>query len=114
MEQNDVHFETLDFEGRKIICKESWWHFHIVGDIHHTNMAGHEKDIVEALQNPEYGIRYIDRKHPNHRIYYKSEPKRRFWLKVVVKYTNDECSGIGEVWTAFLTDSKPARENPEL
>ncbi len=77
-------------------------------------MEGTEKEIIEALQAPEYGFRCYDRVYPNRRVYYKISKTRDYFTKVVVKYEDQSCRGIGEVWTAYQPDVMTDGEAPEL
>jgi hypothetical protein len=52
----NIHFEVRDFKGGVIICEESTWNDHIVGCPNHPYMEGTEQEVIDALQNPEYGF----------------------------------------------------------
>jgi len=114
MNVDDIHFETIDFEGRRIICDELRWNDHIIGDPDHPYMEGTEQEIIEALQDPAYGLRYYDRTYPNHRVYYKISKTKDYYTKVVVRFDNDKGEGIGKVWTAYQPDSVTDSERPEF
>lgn len=74
-------------------------------------MDGAEREVIEALQSPLGSIRYIDRQYPHRRIYYKES--HDYYIKVVVEYEDDQCSGIGHLFTAYMPDRMPKGELPE-
>jgi hypothetical protein len=115
MEEELLHFDVLDFKGRRIICTELQWANHIASDRNHAFMIDCEDEIIETLQSPDNGLRYIDRKDPRRkRDYYKLSRSRDYYTKVVVEYDNDECSGVGRVHTAYMPDQMTAGERPEF
>ena len=114
METEELHIDGTDFKGRRIICTESRWKEHIIGDPNHPYMEGAESEVIEAIQDPEYGFRCIDRDYPNRRVYYKMSKSKDYWIKVIVRYKDDNCSGIGTVWTAYMPDEMTDGEIPEL
>jgi hypothetical protein len=66
-----IHFEVKDYKGKIIICEESRWNDHIVGGPSHPYMEGSEQEVIDTLQDPEYGFRCYDRFFKNRRVYYK-------------------------------------------
>ncbi len=107
----DIHFEVKDYAGRTIICTEIQWEDHVLGP-NHRIMEGCEREVISALQAPNNGIRYIDRKRANRRIYYKD--CFDYYTKVIVEYKDDKCNGIGYLFTAYMPDSIPKGEIPEI
>jgi hypothetical protein len=90
----NIHFEVTDFKGRVIICEESTWNDHIVGGPNHPYMEGNEQEVIDALQNPEYGFRCHDRAYKNCRIYYKLSNTKDYFTKVIVEYVDDQCNAM--------------------
>jgi len=113
MDEN-IHLETTDFLGRRIVCTELQWKDHIVGCKHHDYMEGEEKTVIEALTDPDYGLRHIDADDPTKRCYYKSSPRKDYFTKVVVKFENENGEGLGYIVTAFMPDNIRPGEKPEL
>ena len=77
-------------------------------------MEGTEQEVIDALQNPEYGYRCYDRIYENRRIYYKLSKTRNYFTKVIVQFDDKNCNGIGRVWTAYQPDEMADGEMPEL
>lgn len=114
MDENDIYFETEDFRGRRIICTKSQWYDHVVEGTHHRYMDGAEDDVIDALRNPHNNHRSYDRIYKNRRVYYKYNRTWNDYLKVVVLFEDDSCSGTGKVWTAYQQDRITKGERPEL
>jgi hypothetical protein len=91
-------FETVDPKGRKVTCTEDQWNNHILTN--HSDMAGQEKNVQKAIEDPSMGI-FSDAKHANRNIYYRKPPKKNYYIKVVVEFDGDH----GFVITAFPADS---------
>ena len=109
-----IHFKIDDFQGRSIICEESQWNNHVVGCRNHKFMAGRESIVIDALQDPDHGIRHYDVDYPKRRCYYKTSKTKDYYTKVVVEFRNKNGSGNGRIITAFTTDSIKPGEKPEL
>jgi hypothetical protein len=92
-------FAVNDPRGCLIICTETRWNNHIL--IERPWMAGWEKDVSRAVQDP---IMICEDSDFENRIvyYYMPAPTKTRYLKVVVHLLN---SSNGEVITAFPTDS---------
>lgn len=114
MDDEPLHIDVADFLGRRIICTEFQWVDHIIRDQHHRYMEGSEDEIIKALQNPQYGMRFRDRDYSNRRVYYKESSTKDYYIKVVVQYENESCTGIGKIVTAFMPDDITDGELPEL
>jgi hypothetical protein len=98
--RSEVHFETIDFSGRKIICTLDRWE-HICR-IPHQYMEGEEQEVIDALQNPDFGVRYIDADYPeNRRVYYLSINWKKCFIKVIVEFDDNNCDQNGTIITAF-------------
>jgi len=110
----DIHLDTTDFMGRRIVCTKTQWRDHIVGCKHHDYMEGEEEAVKNALIDPDYGMRHFDVDDPSKRCYYKSSPHRDYYTKVVVKFENSNGEGIGYIVTAFMPDNIRPGEKPEL
>jgi len=62
-----------------------------------------EIDLVkETIKSPHPPFIYQDRDFPDRHIYYRLADTRDYYIKVVVKFSDDN---IGEVITAFMPDS---------
>lgn len=109
-----IHFEVKDFAGRTIVCTLIQWEDHVLGPSHRY-MEGAEKEVIQTLQTPDNNVRYLDRspKYPNRRVYYK-KTHFDYYIKVVVEYADKECNGIGYLFTAYMPDSIPPGEIPEI
>ena len=93
-------FEVTDPRGRRVICTEDKWRWHIVSK-HGKYMEGYEDEVKQAIQEPNPGI-FEDTQRPNRNSYYLRLPRSRKYIKVVVNFS-DESEGY--VVTAFKTDS---------
>jgi hypothetical protein len=111
---DDVHFKVKDFKGRTIICEKSRWFDHIAESKHHAYMDGAEKDVINALENPHNKHRCYDRKYKKRRVYYTYHPNWNSYTKVVVDFQDEDCNGIGLIWTAYQVDEITPGEKPEL
>lgn len=110
-----MHFDVVDYKGRRIVCTELQWANHIATDQNHLFMAECEDEIIAALKNPDHRIRYHDRRNPKRkRVYYKLSKSGDYYTKVVVEYDDDNCSGVGHVVTAYMPDKMTDGEKPEL
>jgi hypothetical protein len=107
------HFVTNDFEGRQIICEESQWVDHVCKKPH-SYMEGAEAEVIDALQNPDFGLRHVDREYPFYRIYYKISTTKDYFTRVVVEFGNEDGEGPGRVVTAFQPDSIRHGDQPEF
>jgi len=83
MEPEELHLETDDFAGRKIICTELQWQDHVCGRRAHRYMEGCEQEVIDALRSPDHRIRYLldDEQHPNRRAYYKLSWTKDYFTK---------------------------------
>lgn len=118
MDEKPLHFDITDFRGRRIVCYEERWNEHVIDEPDHPYMEGAEDEVIETLQDPEYGIRYLDRRYDDpvfhdKRIYYKLSKSGDYYIKVVVK-NDDETGEAGQVWTAYMPDGKEDGEKPEF
>jgi hypothetical protein len=115
MEAEEKHFEVKDFAGRTIICTELQWEDHVCGRRDHLYMEGAEKEVIEALQSPDYGIRhFVDVDHPNRRAYYKLSWTKDYYIKVIVQFDDKECNSIGRVHTAYMPEDITPGDKPEI
>lgn len=97
-----ILFETTDPEGTKVICTEAQWNEHVVD--RHQYMNGKDKQAKETIEQPD--AIYKDEKHLDRNVYYRKQPNKKFYLKVVVRIAG----GVGEVITAFPADKLKAGE----
>ncbi len=88
-------FRVLDYEGVDVVCSLDQWVTKIEGA--HPDMAGRERDAVDAIQRPTLVLR--DRDHTDRKHHMARTPTGH-WLKVVVVYEMERRSG--RVLTAFL------------
>jgi hypothetical protein len=91
-----ILFEAVDPRGRKVICTEKCWTWHILD--YHNDMNGREDEVIAAIESPTYGI-YSDREFENRNIYYFRRSGKPIYLKVVVEFQDES---QGEVITAYL------------
>jgi hypothetical protein len=92
-------FEITDPRGRKVVCTEDRWKWHILSS--HPWMTGWESEVMAAIQTPTIGI-YQDAESENRHIYYMLPEGRKRYIKVVVDFDDQ---AVGTVITAFPTDS---------
>ncbi len=114
MEPEDPHFEVEDFDGRKIICTELQWQDHVIRRKAHTYMEGSEREVIDALQHPDHGIRHFHGDEPRRRTYYKLSWTKDYYTAVIVEFDSDDCCGIGHVVTAFMPDDILPGDKPEI
>ena len=100
-EPKDILFNVLTPLGFHVCVSRLYWK--IITDIKHPVMAGHEKEVMAALQRPEE----IRRSKTDHSVYlfYKTLRKDR-WVCAVSKKLNTE----GFLITAYPTDVIKAGE----
>ena len=110
---DDLHFETIDFKERRVVCTRYDWFTHVVRR-GHEYMEGQESDVVDVLQHPDHGIRHIDKNYPTRRIYYKASKTKDYFLKVVVEFEDESCNRTGKIVTAYMPDDIKPGEKPEL
>lgn len=96
-------FDVIDPRGFRVFCTIIRWREHVV---EHSIMIGEEASVVKAITDPTYGI-YADKDYPERSIYYFRKSSKPLYVKVVVKFSDD---GVGEVITAFMTDSLKSGE----
>ncbi len=82
-------FEVVDKTGRKIRMTQKQWS-HIARK--HPQISSEKEKIIETLKNPDKIINpgQLD---PNKRFYYKyykNRPSSNKFVRVIVKYLNDE------------------------
>ena len=97
----DILFDVLTPLGFHVRVSRAYWQI-IIG-IKHPTMAGHEKDVKAALENPEE----IRRSKVDSHVYlfYRTQRKGR-WVCAVSKRLNGE----GYLITAYPTDAIKAGE----
>ena len=97
----DILFDVLTPLGFHVRVSRAYWQI-IIG-IKHPIMAGHEKDVKAALENPEE----IRRSKADSQVYlfYRTQRKGR-WVCAVSKRLNGE----GYLITAYPTDAIKAGE----
>jgi len=97
----DILFDVLTPLGFHVRVSRAYWQI-IIG-IKHPIMAGHEKDVKAALENPEE----IRRSKADSQVYlfYRTQHKGR-WVCAVSKRLNGE----GYLITAYPTDAIKAGE----
>ncbi len=87
-------FEIVDKSGRKVILtKDKWTHIRIV----HSNVENSE-DITETLQKPDKVIHDEREEVVYFFKYFKYKKWKSKFLKVVVKYINEE----GSILSAYF------------
>ena len=101
MDKKDLLFEVDTPLGFRVRLTKSYWH--LIISVKHPAMAGHEKQVKDALENPEQ-IRQ-SKKDKNVYLFYKTQRKDR-WVCAVSKKLN----GSGFLITAYPTDSIKAGE----
>ena len=92
----DALFNVMTPLGFRVCVTRSYWNI-IVG-VKHPIMAGHEKDVKEALQNPEEIRR--SKEDASVYLFYKTKRKGR-WVCAVSRKANGE----GFLITAYPTDA---------
>jgi len=97
-------FEVIDPRGITVHCTEDAWQSHILDE--HPEMHGEIGRVKRAIEKP-YLFIYQDRDYPDRNIYYLPDKSRQYYIKVVVKFFNNE---YGEVITAFKADSPKSGE----
>jgi len=94
--ERGVRFEVQTPLGFRVRVASAYWE--MIVTTKHPVMAGRERDVQEALQNPEE-IR-LSRRHPAVYLFYKSERVGR-WVCAVVRRLEDE----GFLITTYPTDA---------
>ena len=78
-------------------------------------MEDEEQEVIDALANPDYGIRYFDCDDPlRRRVYYMTHKQKGCYVKVVVEFQDDKCNGSGKIITAYETNNRKDCEKPEI
>ena len=100
-EGKDLLFEVMTPLGFQVRVSRSYWE--LITSVKHPIMTGHEKDVQEALRNPEE----IRKSKTDSSVYlfYKTQRKGR-WVCAVSKRHRDE----GFLITTYPTDSMKAGE----
>ena len=93
---SDILFDVMTPLGFHVRVTRSYWK--IIVSVKHPIMAGHEKDVKNALQNPEEIRR--SKEDTSVYLFYKSKREGR-WVCAVSKKMNGE----GFLVTAYPTDS---------
>lgn len=107
-----IHIETQDFKGNRIICTELQWQDHVVGHKRHIEMEAQEDLVIAALCHPVTQMRYHDTNYPMRMTYYGEGNLTRY-IKVTVQFQTDECVGTGNLITAYPTNNMKPGEKPE-
>jgi hypothetical protein len=98
----DIHFETNDYTGIKIICTVLDWE-HICR-APHEYMEGEEQEVIDTLRYPDYGVRYHDADYPEtRRVYYMTHNMKKCFVKVIVEFQDKASVGNGRIITAYET-----------
>ena len=99
--KKDILFDVLTPLNFRVRVSRSYWQ--IIISVKHPVMAGHEKEIISALENPEE----IRRSKSDSTVYlfYKTQRKGR-WVCAVSKKLN----GDGFLITAYPTNMIKAGE----
>ena len=92
----EILFDVITPLGFHVRVTQSYWN--IIVSVKHPVMAGHEKDVKEALQHPEE-IRQSKEDAAVY-LFYKTKRKGR-WVCAVSKKMNGE----GFLITAYPTDT---------
>lgn len=116
MDDNDpskiAHFETVDYAGRNIFCSLIEWEH--VCRRPHEYMEDEEQEVIDALANPDDGIRYIDCDYPLlRRVYYMTHIPKKCYVKVVVEFDDEKCKTGGKIVTAYEKNNRKDCEKPE-
>ncbi|MGC1374898.1 MAG: hypothetical protein WA821_01660 [Anaerolineales bacterium] len=118
--EEELHFDTNDLKGNRIICTEARWQDHIVGSAknymqRHREFDGNEDVILDALRKPITGIRYRSHKKGFERsmIYYGKGITDRY-SRIVIRFDDETCNGTGEFVTAISVPGMHDGEEPEL
>jgi hypothetical protein len=116
--------DSVDPDGRQVICSESWWLSHI--SARHPEMKGLAHVVAAAVKSP--GFINQDTTYPNRRVFYRegafSSPFHAQLLKIVVVYPTYELGSFppASIVTAYAVQSPkkgeqtlwPSPEQPEL
>jgi hypothetical protein len=97
-------FTATDPRGRRVICTEECWVWHILD--YHPALAGLEEEVIATIEHPDIGI-FRDADYENRDVYYRRRKGRAYFIKVFVEFEEEE---HGRVVTAFLTDSTKSGE----
>ena len=100
-ETKDILFDVLTPLGFHVRVSRSYWQ--VIVSIKHPVMAGHEKEVKNALENPEEIRR--SKADPSVYLFYKPQRTGR-WVCAVGKKLN----GDGFLITAYPTDVIKAGE----
>ncbi len=92
-----VLFQTTDPLQRSIVCNDERWNEHVLSQ--RSWMEFWVEDVKRTLENPTFICCSAD--HNNVEVYYYIPAPMCKYLRVVVKFDNDQ----GEVITAYPTDS---------
>ena len=91
-------FEVTDPRGRKVVCTEECWDWHILNA--RPWMEGWEGRVSEAIEKPTFIGQ--DVRKQNRQVYYRLRRREMRYIKVVVEFEGEE---LGTVITAFPADS---------
>ncbi len=75
--------EVTDPRGFVVRCYGDYWQKTILRK--HPELANYHEQVQQALESPQYGCIFRDRKYPNRQIYY-GELRNRVEIKVVVQF----------------------------
>ena len=112
--EKNYHIDVLDYKGNQIVCDGERWADHVIGKgkRRHRELDGLEELIISALQKPATGLRYFDTNYPNRISYYGNGAFTRY-IKVVVEFTDNQCTGKGFIVTTFPVNNMKPMEKPE-
>jgi hypothetical protein len=89
-----VVFDVLDPKGRRVICSDECWTFHILD--HHPEIENYLDEIQKAIQAPDLPIA-TDRDRVDRNVYYGRLQGNPRYIKVVVDFKEK----LGEVIQRF-------------
>jgi len=106
------YIQTKDIKGRPVTCTKEQWENHILKA--HDYMYNEENSVIEAIENPDGALVYIDKNYPKRRLYYKKNQEEGYYTKAVVEFEDDVGGGVGTLLTAFMPYNVRPGDSPDL
>jgi hypothetical protein len=98
-------FEVTDPRGWLVVCTQQCWYEHILDE--RPFMKGWEDQLAKTITQPNHDFIYQDVDFPERHVYYRKQPRKGYYLKVVVEFLP---GAVGEVVTAYPASAKKRGE----
>lgn len=105
-----ILFDAVDPRGLSVRCEKKQWRRKIIA--YHPELEGHQDLVKQTIEDPL--MICSDATNPNREVYYNLDilpaPLDRFYLKIIVQFSERAEKRYGVVITAFVADKAKTGE----